>query len=480
MAISEVIRLHARFRPDKDAIVAGERRISYRSLDRRVNSACLAVAAAGVGYGNLIGVALGDSAEHLMMLLALARVGAVIVPMDHRWSEDEKSAVAASFRVSRILVDAGDARPASLRLPIRDEWFAESDKEYVEPRVTPDSPLLLSLSSGTTGKPKGPRVTHQQFENRFMAYWINVGLSSYDRYIAATPLYFGGGRGFSWAMLFCGATVFMLPPPYKPEELIAYVAAVRGTAIFLVPTLVRRLIEVHAGDLALPTVQRLICSGSALYPEERLAIRQRLTPGLIEMYSSTEGGAVSVLGPEDVESHADSIGRPCFRVQVEVVDEQHRPLPPGEAGRLRYRSPASALSYFAADSSEAFRDGWYYPGDLASIGSDGFLYLRGRVKDMIIRGGVNIYPGDIEQVLMQSGKISETAVIGVPSPQLGEEVVAFVVRSSPIEEADLISICRARLAAYKVPRRIIFAADLPRNSSGKILKTELAARVPPL
>lgn len=474
MPLSEVFRLHGRLRGSKAAIRQGHRSISYRSLDRLINGVCFTLKELRVRRGDFVGVALRDSAEHLIVLLALSRYGAVIVPIDCRWSESEQQAVAAQFGARFALIDGARAGRPEAWPVVSSDWFSETDREYVDPEVGDDSPLLLSLSAGTTGMPKGPCATHRQFENRFMAYWINLTLNAHDRFVLATPLYHGGGRGFSLAMLFAGATVCVFPPPYEPHELIAHVAAVDGTAIFLVPTILRRLLESRFDGLAFPSLRKLISSGSALYPEERVAVRQRLTPHLYEIYSSTEGGATTVMGPEDMDCHPDSVGRPAFRVQVEIVDDSHRPVPPGEVGRLRYRSPASPQGYFLGDSSEAFRDGWFYPGDLAVVNADGFVFLKGRVKDMIIRGGVNIYPGDIEQVLLEAEQVTDAVVLGVPSRDLGEEVAAFVVASSPIEATQLVSLCRARLAAYKVPSRIFFVESLPRNSAGKVLKAELA------
>ena len=479
MALSDVIRLHARTRPKRDAILSGDRSITYAALDRMVNGLCFRLTDAGIRRGDFAGVALGDNAEHMVTLLAMARVGAVTVPLDHRWSEAEKLSVASRFNATRILVDPDAGVPHGapwLHLP--PEWMAETGDVYADPEVTYESPLLLSLSSGTTGTPKGPLATHRQFENRFMTYWMNLGYNSYDRYVAAMPLYFGAGRGFTWSMLFAGATVSLFPPPYAPEALIEHVGRVRGSAMFLVPTIMRRLMECKFDGLAFPTMKTLVASGSALFAEERRAIKQRLTPNLYEMYASTEGGAVSVLGPDDSDLHPDSVGRPCFRVQLEIVDENHQPLPIGETGRLRYRSPASAQGYYQGDSAEAFRDGWYYPGDLAALNADGFVFLKGRVKDMIIRGGVNIFPGDIEQVLMRTGRVREAAVVGMPSREFGEEVAAFVVAAQPVDETALIAACRVELAAYKVPARIFFLDALPKHSGGKVLKGELMKLLP--
>lgn len=473
MALSEVIRIHARLRPTREAIVDPRRSIDYRTLDAMVNSACFGLVDAGIKRGDFVGVGLSDTAEHIIILLAMARLGAVIVPIDHKWGKNEKLSVASQFNVAKILVDSDIPERGAPWLPVSENWFAPADREYRDPAVTPESPLLLSLSSGTTGAPKGPCISHQQFENRFMVYWINVGFTAYDRFVSATPLYFGAGRGFMWSMLFCGGTVALFPPPYQPQELVDYVTKVEGTVSFLVPTILRRLVELDRPGLAFPTMQKLISSGSALYPEDRRAIKQKLTPNLFEMYSSTEGGAVSVLGPQDAERYPDSVGRPAFRVQVEIVDGDDRPLPSGETGRLRYRSPASAQGYYAGDSTGAFKDGWYYPGDLAAMNDEGFLFLKGRVKDMIIRGGVNIFPGDIEQVLLRSGQVSEVAVVGIPSREMGEEVGAFVVAAKGVDEAALVSICQAELAHFKVPRRFFFVDRLPKHSGGKVLKSEL-------
>ena len=155
---------------------------------------------------------------------------------------------------------------------------------------------------------------------------------------------------------------------------------------------------------------------------------------------------------------------------------------PGEIGRLRYRSPASARGYYMAEDGDAFRDGWFYPGDLARLDAEGFLYLHGRGKDMIIRGGVNIYPPEIESVLLSDPRIAEAAVVGWPSAAMGEEVAAFVVpRPGEAPDAEsLLALCRTRLASYKVPKAITLIADLPRNSSGKTVKPELVKRLAPL
>ncbi len=265
-----------------------------------------------------------------------------------------------------------------------------------------DAPLLMSLSSGTTGRPKGPRLMHSHFLARFRVMWVNLGFNSQDRYVSATPLYFGGGRTFAMLMLYSGATLVMVPPPYAPHELCEEIDRPQATAIFLVPTLLRRLLALPDATLAPFRRMRLVLSsGAALHVEERRAVRERICNGFIEYYSSAEGGGIRYLTREDPAQFDESVGRPVFGVDVQCVDASHRPLPPGVIGRIRYRGPAVARAFWnnPEASAEAFRDGWYYPGDLGMLDEHSYIYLKGRAKEMIIRGGVNIYPAEIEAIL---------------------------------------------------------------------------------
>jgi acyl-CoA synthetase (AMP-forming)/AMP-acid ligase II len=477
MSITEVFRIHARQRGSKIALVDRELAIDYLSLDRLMNSAAWALHQRGVRRGDVVGVALKDTAHHVVILLALARLGVIIAPMDCRWQMTEKVLLAKHLRAKYVIVEGELARDQSNWLTLDDAWFA-GDRIYEDQEITPDTLLLLSLSSGTTGKPKGPALTHRQYENRFMVYWIDLTFNAQDRFISATPLYFGGGRGFTLAMLFGGGTVYLFPPPFKPEELFEYVKYVRGTSIFLVPTMLRRLLGSEIEGLAFPTLQKLISSGSAIFESERRAVRERLSPHLFELYSSTEGGSISVLPPHDFELSPDSVGRPCFRVEVEVVDAEHRQLPAGEVGRLRYRSPSSATKYFIGEDEGAFEDGWFYPGDLGLIDEADFIKLRGRSKDMIIRGGVNIYPADIENALLQHSGVSEAAVIGVPAKDMGEEIAAFITISAPVTSDEIRSFCKTQLASYKVPKFVVILDSMPKSSLGKVLKSALPELMP--
>jgi acyl-CoA synthetase (AMP-forming)/AMP-acid ligase II len=344
-------------------------------------------------------------------------------------------------------------------------------------------PFLLSLSSGTTGRPKGPLITHGQFMRRFWAHWINLGLNAQSRYVSSTPLYFGGGRTFALSQLYCGGTVILFPPPYQPEELVEEVRRQEATAIFLVPTLLRRLLAIEpSNEMLMPSLKLLLSSGSPLHANERRAIRERITPNFYEMYATTEGGGVSLLTPDDQEHHGDSVGRAMFAVEMQVVDDNNELLPPGKVGRLRYRSPGSAIEFYGDPETTAkrFKEGWFYPGDFGTVDEEGYLFLKGRRKDIIVRGGVNIYPNEIEEILLSHPLVNEVAVVGQPSNEMGEEVAAFIIAKSTVTERELVDFCRGHLAPYKIPRSIYFVEDMPKNSLGKILKSELMKRLQPL
>jgi acyl-CoA synthetase (AMP-forming)/AMP-acid ligase II len=229
----------------------------------------------------------------------------------------------------------------------------------------------------------------------------------------------------------------------------------------------------------LPGVRLLISSGASLYPDERRRIMRELCPNFFNFYSSSEGGGISLLRPEHPDEASLSVGKVVFGAEVQIIDQDHRPVPPGTVGMIRYRGGAVANSYYRdpQESALAFRDGWYYPGDLGRFDAGGFLHLAGRAKDMIIRGGVNIYPAEIETTLVAHAAVAEAAVVGWPARERGEEVAAFVVRRAEVSEGELIAHCRASLAPYKVPKGVFFVDALPRSGLGKVLKPALVERL---
>jgi len=339
---------------------------------------------------------------------------------------------------------------------------------------------VLSLSSGTTGRPKGPALTHDQFIARFVIQWVTLGFNQHDRYLSATPVYFGGGRSFTMGSLFSGGTVIMFPPPYEPVELIEAVKKHQATTLLLVPTLLRRLLQLPRADAPLlGGLNRLLSTGAILHPDERQAVIDRLNPNFINYYGSTEGGGTSVLLPKHSGDAAASVGEPIYQTEIQIVDDGGAEVPAGEAGHIRYRGPAVADGFYndPEASNEAFRDGWFYPGDIGKFDMDGLLYLVGRAKDVIIRSGVNIYPAEIEQALLAHPAVGDAVALPWPHPERGEDIAVFVVAKEPVEETVLLDHCRDNLASYKVPRGIFFIDEMPKTALGKIIKADLSARL---
>lgn len=482
--LAGLIAGHARNRPDHPAVVWRDREdeaVDYREAWRRIEACAGRLAAAGVGVGDRVGLALGDHTLHLLLHYAVARLGAVILPVDHRWTVTEQLAVARAFDARTLLIDEPDAAYGDLRtLQPDDGWYADPGESLPAMPEDGDLPVLISLSSGTTGRPKGALVTHRQFYERFVNQWVTLGINVNDRFIALTPLYFGAGRSFSMCLLAAGGTVILDPPPHQPQELADAINRSRATVAFLVPTLLRRLLPLAGGgDPLLPGLQLLISSGAVLHAEEAREISAKLSPRLLSYYASSEGGGISVLQPHEVAGFADTVGRPVFRVEVQILGPEGDPVATGETGRLRYRGPGVATRFLDEDGNEQHTGaaGWFCPGDLAAQGPAGHLMLRGREKDVIIRGGINVYPGEIENVLLAHPAVSDAAVLGRASEKLGEEVVAFVVAGA---DADTLRAhCAASLAPYKVPSEIIHVGEMPKSPLGKILKKELAERLRP-
>jgi acyl-CoA synthetase (AMP-forming)/AMP-acid ligase II len=427
-------------------------------------------------------VCLRDSAEHLIVMFTLARLGAVILPLDWRWTGAEKSRVARFFDVARTVVEPGYDIDGSASMLVDATWAEAVARTDDDIGCAPGGPqpLVLSLSSGTTGRPKGPLLSHAQFVARLVIQWVTLGFSQHDRYLSAIPLYFGGGRSFSMGSLFSGGTVILFPPPYEPQALVDAAAAQRATTLLLVPTLLRRLLELPGPTPLFAGLRRLLSTGAVLHAQERRAVMERLCSEFINYYGSTEGGGITVLLPEHAGEAEASVGEAVFATEVQVVDERDAVLSPGAAGRVRYRGPSVAEAFYKDPeaSTEAFRGGWFYPGDLGRFDSDGRLYLTGRAKDVIIRAGVNIDAAEIEQVLLAHPGVRDAAVVAWPSPLNGEEVAAFVVVDPALGADALRAHCRSNLAPYKVPLGIFLVAELPKTPLGKVLKADLASRLP--
>lgn len=473
--LASILDVNARNRPHDPAVIAGDVVLDYATIAERTRRLAGQLVRHRIAPGNRVGLCLSDSIDHILMHFAVARLGACIVPIDHRWTSAEIDKVTRAFACDLVVHEPeAAAPPAGRSVALTPDWYAEPCP--VPPPVSDESlPVVLSLSSGTTGRPTGALVTHRQLYERFVSQWVTMRFDGSDRYMVATPLYFGGGRSFAMSFLVAGATLIFCPPPQEPLTLVDMATRHRATVTFLVPTQIRRLLTSWTGaGPAFPTLRLLVTSGAATHADERRAVMERLTPGFMDYYASSEGGGIAVLPPEEQLAFPDSVGRPTFRVEVETVDEAGQPVPAGAIGLLRYRGPGVSTTLVGADGAITSNaaEGWHYPGDLALLLPSGHVSLKGRAKDVIIRGGVNIYAVEVEAALLAHPDVAECAAVGLPHPDLGEIVAAAVI-AKPGATLDIDGIkshLAGQLAPYKRPERIVVVASLPKSTVGKIVK----------
>jgi acyl-CoA synthetase (AMP-forming)/AMP-acid ligase II len=484
MNLASLLQSHANGRPSHPAIEQEGTKTTYLEVVRVVRRFAGALTRHGIRGGDRVGLCLPDNADHLLLHYAVAWLGATVVPIDYRWKSAEKSAVTTAFKCKCVVVAADDEANLSGKALAFDSNWRVSDDGAPLVADSGDTPVVLSLSSGTTGKPTGAFVSHGQLYERFISQWVGMGFNSTDRYLLATPLYFGGGRSFAMSTLAAGGTVVLPTGSLKAEEIIATVRETKVTSLFLVPTQIGRILEAWKGPgLAMPHVRCLVTSGSAMPPGDRHRVIEQLTPRLTDYYATSEGGGIAVLLPEEQSVYAETVGRPAFRVEIQVVDDDDKPLPQGEVGRLRYRGPGVSTRLIDGDGDviAAEAEGWFSPGDLAQLTESGHVRLVGRIKDVIIRGGVNIYPAEIEAVLGTHPDILEASVFGTPDKDLGEIVAAALVLrpGASATDEDVRLYVKERLATYKTPQRVIFVDALPRNPSGKVVRAALKSLLEP-
>jgi acyl-coenzyme A synthetase/AMP-(fatty) acid ligase len=259
---------------------------------------------------------------------------------------------------------------------------------------------------------------------------------------------------------------------FSPEEFIAIVLRHKITVAFIVPSVLRQILTIAEDRLPLlPSIDLLMTGGAPLFAEEKLQVIHKVTPRFCEMYGTAASGPMAALQPEEIRERPTSVGRPFSYVNVEVVDDDGRPLNHGTTGHLRCRGPGLTLPMTDAKD---FRDGWYYPGELAAVDEFGYIFLQGRASEVIFRGGAKIFPSEVEAVLQEHKGVAEAVVLGRALSNNEQEPVAYVVARHAVTSGELLAHCRTKLTAFKVPQEIHIVANFPRNSSGKIDKRALA------
>lgn len=482
MNIIELISRHAASRPHHPAIVDGDRTLSYGELIGLARRTASHLQCLGIKPGDRLGISLKDNADHVIAILAAASMAAAIVPIDWRARPAEKQRLARAFKITAVLTEAGTPEPDGVPcVPLDDTWHISVAGAVPAPAFRTDGThtFILNLSSGTSGAPKGAVVTHDDYRYRAARYPAAYGPQGGHRYLSVLPLCFSAGRNLLLFQLMLGSTVILYPPLFGPQEYVDAAIRYDATFAFLVPTAVRWLLSLPEQPGPLLPGLRIWGTGTAfMSADEKREAARRISPNMVSGYSSSGTGGISKLRPEELADHADSVGRPYLMINLEIVDQQDRPVGAGESGRVRCQGPGISRSYFDGqqdDANEGIRGEWFYTGEIGALDEAGYLHLQGRCSSLIIRGGANVYPEEVEQVILSHGAVAEAAVIGRPSPDLGEEVVAAIVTKCRVEPGELMRYCHTELSSYKVPTEIRVVQALPKTTSGKVKRAEVLA-----
>ena len=443
--------------------VAG-REITGDDLLARAERVAGGLAARGVNPGDRVGLYAGNSLDWILAYLGGQRAGAVMVPFNPAYRSAEAEHILRDSDPAVVIADA-ERMPfvsgfAGRRLELEDLPLGDAPPL---PDLEPSSPALIIYTSGTTGRPKGALLDHGNLLAQARGAIEAWRWTAADRLVHALPLFHLHGLGMGLhGTLLSGASATLVT--FSPETVIAELEG-DATMFFGVPAMYQRLCEHLEENPADLSRVRLFVSGSAPLPPALFErCRQLLGQAPVERYGITEGGIV-VSNPYDGPRQAGRVGFPFAGVEVRLGFGDEIQLKGGQVFSGYLRNPEA--------TEEAFEEGWFRTGDVGEIGLDGSLAIRGRSKELIISGGFNVYPREVELVLEQHPAVAEVAVVGRVSERWGEEVTAFVVPAAPVSEADLIQFAQERLAKFKCPRAVHLIAALPRNAMGKVLRGEL-------
>jgi len=497
--LADVLRHYAAARPAAPCLTYGERTLTFHELDERSSRAANALRDAGVGVGDRVVIVARNAPVFYELVFACAKAGAVLVPVNWRLSareveeilEDAAPRLVIAGAEQRAMTPTGHAVPC---LTLEDDYEAWRDRASADDpqhRSQPDDVIALLYTSGTTGRAKGVMISHRNlaYTERMAREAWSFGSASVN--LVAMPLFHIGGLGYGLMALTQGGHTVLMQQPVPGPTLDA-IARHRVTHAFFVPTVIQSLVN-HPGVDAMPlkSLERLVYGAS---PITETLLRRALEVfgcGFNHAYGMTEtAGTVITLQPHEHDPggpHAArlrSCGRRLPWVELALVDPATGArVPTGTVGEIRVRSPLVTRGYWRRPQDTAAAidaDGWLRTGDAAVQDAEGYVYIRDRYKDMIVSGGENVFPAEVENVLGRHPGVAEIAVIGAPHERWGETVKAVVVPAPGAQPtaAELVAFARERLAHYKCPTIVEFVPALPKSSAGKILKRELRGTGP--
>jgi acyl-CoA synthetase (AMP-forming)/AMP-acid ligase II len=498
--LADVIRINAATYPEKVAFICQGEQRTFAEYSARVNRLVNALNAAGLSKGDRIGILSSNRIEFAESYGAAEKGGFIAVPLNIRHAASDIAYVVAHSGMKAIIVE-GAYRGLLKGLPLSkifvfrpDQGETDSYEALIAGGVPdePDLPLAaddgvyLMYTGGTTGRPKGVLLDHGGQMANAKCTLIDASVEPADTLLTVMPMHHIGGKNFCTVHFHRGCTNVLLPA-FRPATVLEALVTHQVRCVLLAPTMIKMLLDELSGAACPGLSLKTIYYSSAPMPvpllRQAIATFGRI---FVQFYGLTESGpSGSILRKEDHQPEGSereqrrlaSAGRPQIYNEVRIVDDLSNPLPTGEVGEVLIRGEQVMQRYWNNDAAtaETLRDGWIYSGDYGRLDEDGYLYIVGRKKDVIVSGGENIYPREIEEALHAHPAVLECAVVGAPDPKWGEAVTAIVVLRDGfyLTEADAIDHCKQRLASFKKPKAVHFREALPRSSLGKILKSEI-------
>jgi long-chain acyl-CoA synthetase len=472
---------------------ADGRRWTYAEFDESVNRAANMLKANGIKKGNAVSLLLPNSAEYIIAYFACWKIGAIANPVNSLLKTEEIEFVVGNSE-AKLLIVHSEFQAITENINLRkivfdDEAVATQGFGVIlaQTSLEKDDEAVIIYTSGTTGKPKGCLLTHGNLiaNARQITEWL--GFSETDRLLTIMPLFHMNAVSVTTMTALYAAASTVVSPKFSASRFWQIIADYKITSFGSVATMLSMLLKSPKSDARNPiskiqnpkseTLRFAMC-GSAPVPAEVLRkFEETFGCLVIEGYGLSESTCRSTFNPPNANRKPGSCGKPIGN-EMKIFDETDAEVPVGELGEIVLRGENIFKGYFKNKEANAaaFRGGWFHTGDIGYKDADGFFYIADRKSDMIIRGGENIYPREIDELLYTHPAIEAAAVIGIPDELYGEEVAAFVVLKTGVaaSEADLINFCRARLADFKCPKRVYFVADIPKGATGKLLKRELA------
>jgi long-chain acyl-CoA synthetase len=487
-SIPQLLQQRASAAPDKVFLLseADKRQFTYHEFEQTVARAAGMLAAHGIGKGDVVSLLLPNSVEYIVAYFACWQLGALAGPVNGHLKAQEIEYVVSNSESKLMLVNSEflpkvEGSEVPLRVFDDEREVSHGFHGQSTETITPDDEAIIIYTSGTTGKPKGCLLTHGNViaNARQISSWL--GFTEKDRLLTIMPLFHMNAVSVTtMSALYAGGST-VVSPKFSASRFWQIISDYQITSFGSVATMLSMLLSTYPDGVpeGLKTDQlRFAMCGSAPVPAEVLRkFEETFRCLVIEGYGLSESTCRSTFNPPDERRRAGSCGLPIGN-EMRVVDEDDRDVPDGELGEIVLRGENILKGYFKNEvaTETAFRNGWFHTGDIGYRDVDGFFFIVDRKSDMIIRGGENIYPREIDEVLYQHPQIAAAAVIGVPDELYGEEVAAVVVLKpgAEISEEEVIDFCKARLADYKCPKTVRFMEEIPKGPTGKLLKRELA------